>query len=121
MSLVLAVALLRATAWLAWQVVPPGRAIRVRNAFLLRRGRNEDFAWTPAALPTGYRVEKLPPPAPIDRAVAEAGVSAIADDWERARALGTMLVSRRQREGAIRADLATTFRGILGGGGYCAD
>jgi hypothetical protein len=121
MSPVLTMALVLATAWLAWQVVQPSRAIRVRNAFLLRRGRNEDFAWTPASVPAGYRVEKLPPPAAIGRAVAEAGVSAIGDDWERARALGTLLVSRRQREGAIRADLLTTFRGILGGGGYCAD
>jgi hypothetical protein len=118
---VLTVALILAAAWLAWLVVPPGRAIRVRNAFLLRRGRYEDFAWTPASRPADYRVETLRPPHAIERAVADACVAAIDDDWDRARALVTMLVMHRRREGALRADLATTFRGILNGSGYCSD
>ena len=121
MSPVLAVALVLAAGWLAWLVVPPGRAIRVRNAFLLRRGREEDFAWTPASRPSDYRVETLRPPAEIERALADAGVPAIDDDWDRAKALVTMLVAHRRREGAIRADLATTFRGIVDGNGYCSD
>jgi hypothetical protein len=122
MSLVvLEVGLAAACAWLAWEVLPPRRAIRVRNAFLLRRGRAEDFAWTPSSRPADYRVETLRPPVAIERAVANAGVLALDDDWERARALVTMLVSHRRGEGAIRADLATSFRGILEGTGYCAD
>ena len=121
MSLALAAVLALAAAWLAWQVVPPGGAIRVRNALLLRRGRQEDFAWTPASRPAGYRVETQPPPDEIERALREAGVLAIDDDWDRALALVTMLVRHRRREGAIRADLATTWRGIVDGSGYCAD
>ncbi|MEO6065617.1 MAG: hypothetical protein ABIP49_07570, partial [Lysobacterales bacterium] len=42
-------------------------------------------------------------------------------DWKRARELVTMLVRHWTHEQPIRADLATTYRGIVGGGGYCAD
>jgi hypothetical protein len=121
MSLIIATALALAAAWLAWEVFPLGSAIRVRNALLLRRGRQEDFVWTPASPPAGYRVETQPPPEVIERALREARVLAIDDDWDRALALVTMLVSHRQRQGAIRADLATTWRGIIDGRGYCAD
>jgi hypothetical protein len=121
MSRVLAIALVLSLSWLAWQVLPPGHAIRVRNAFLLRRGRDDDFTWTPTSLPAGYRVETTRPPLEIERALADTGVAAIHDDWSKALAIATMLVSHARREGAIRADLTTTFRGILEGRGYCAD
>jgi hypothetical protein len=121
MLLVLEVALAAACIWLACEILPPGRAIRVRNALLLRRGRSEDFAWKPSSRPGDYRIETLRPPAAIERAVENAGVLAFDDDWARACALVTMLVSHRRGEGAIRADLASTFRGILEGIGYCAD
>jgi hypothetical protein len=121
MSSVAIIALILASLWLVSQVVPLERAIRVRNAFLLRRGRDEDFAWTPVSPPAGYRVETTNPPIEIERALNEAGVMRIDDPWARARAIVTMLVSHARGEGAIRADLATTFRGIVAGRGYCAD
>jgi hypothetical protein len=121
MSRVLAIALVLSLSWLASQVVLPGRAIRLRNAFLLRRGRDHDFMWTPSSLPAGFRVETTRPPMEIERALVAAGVPAIHDEWSKALAIATMLVSHARREGGIRADLTTTFRGILEGRGYCAD
>jgi hypothetical protein len=123
LSGLVATAFVFAAAWLAWLALSPRRAIRVRNAFLLRRGREEDFSWTPADPPHDYHVEaaQAQPPAEIQSALREAGVMALADDWSRARAIVTMLVSHRQTTDAIRADLATTFQRIRGGSGYCAD
>ena len=121
LSVAVAAALIFAAGWLAWIIVPTGRAIRIRNAFLLRRGREENFAWTPATAPLDYRVEAAAPPAEIERALAKASVPAIGDDWTKARAIVTMLVSHSRHPGAIRADLSTTFRRIREGSGYCAD
>lgn len=118
---VIEAALVMTAGALAWLAAPEGRAIRVRNAFLLRRGSEEDFAWTPAAPPTHYRAETAAPPAEIERALTDAGVMAMSDDWAKARAIVTMLVSHSRHPVAIRADLSTTFRGIVAGSGYCAD
>lgn len=107
--------------WLAWLVVLSRRAVRVRNAFLLRRGDARDFAWDPAHLPAGFRVERDPAPAVIAEAVAAANIDRVAGDWPRALALAEMLLRHAQDRGGIRADLATTYRRIVGGEGYCAD
>ena len=115
------VALVVAIGWFVCLTLPAARAVRVRNAFLLRRGRPEDFGWTPAAVPDDFRSEKMPPPGPIQGAVDAAGVAALDGDWPRALALVEMLVRHAQYEGGIRADLATTYRGIVAGYGYCAD
>ena len=121
-ALILMAGLMLAGGWLTWLALSSvSRAVRVRNAFLLRRGREEDFGWTPAAPPPGYRVETANPPEEIERALVDAGVMATNGDWARARAIVTMLVANWQRPGAIRADLATTFRRIREGSGYCAD
>jgi hypothetical protein len=116
-----ALALLVALVWLAVLTLPAARAVRVRNAFLLRRGRAEDFAWTPATTPQDFRAEHLPAPTVIEAAVEAAGVSNANHDWQRARALVGMLVQHSRHEGGIRADLAATFAGIVAGYGYCAD
>src|SRR5205823_1509952 len=84
-------------------------------------GREEDFAWTPAAPPPDYQIERRRPPQEIELALDQAGVTQLAGDWAKACAIVTMLVSHGRHERAIRADLATTYRGIVDGGGYCAD
>jgi hypothetical protein len=116
-----ALALAAALAWLGYLTLPYAQAVRVRNAFLLRRGRPEDFSWTPAALPEGFRAEQGCAPNAIQGAVESAGVERLPGDWQRALALVQMLVQHSQHEGGIRADLATTFQGIVAGYGYCAD
>lgn len=116
-----AVALIIALAWLAHLTLPYAQAVRVRNAFLLRRGRAEDFSWTPAAVPDDFRAEQRLAPSAIHGAVEAAGVEKLPGDWQRALALVQMLVQYAEHEGGIRADLATTFEGIVAGYGYCAD
>lgn len=116
-----AIALAVALGWLVWLTLPYTQAVRVRNAFLLRRGRPEDFSWTPAAVPGDFRAERMGAPGAIQGAVESAGVGKLAGDWPRALALVQMLVQHSQHEGGIRADLATTFKGIVAGYGYCAD
>jgi hypothetical protein len=115
--LVLAIALIG----LAMLTLPPRQTLRARNAFLLRRGRPEDFAWTPPAVPPDFRVEQSRAPPGIEAAVHAAGVCETDGDWQRARALVGMLVAHAQHEGGIQADLTTTFQGIVAGYGYCAD
>ncbi|MGH8851497.1 MAG: transglutaminase domain-containing protein [Casimicrobiaceae bacterium] len=116
-----AIALLAALVWLANLTLPYAQAVRVRNAFLLRRGRPQDFSWTPAAVPEDFRSERMRAPTAIEDAVEAAGVGKLLADWQRALALVQMLVQHSQHEGGIRADLATTFKGIVAGYGYCAD
>ena len=101
-------------------VLPASNAVRMRNALLLRADR-EDFEWTPERVPPGFRVERQPVPSVIAEAVAAAGIRDVAGDWPRALALVTLLLRNAQDKGPILADLATTYRGIVGGSGYCAD
>jgi len=107
--------------WLAALTLSSGRALRTRNAFLLRRGALEDFSWTPSHVPPDFSVERNRAPAAIETAVTSAGIQSIADDWQRALALVGMLIQHWQREGAIRSDLATIYREIVAGGGDCSD
>lgn len=113
------IGLVAALACLAALAFPPGRAMRVRNAFLLRRGSAGDFAWTPESVPKDFRLERGQPPEPIASAIAQ--LPAQDGDWARARALVAMLVEHWRREGHLRADLRTTWRGIRAGGGSCSD
>jgi hypothetical protein len=116
-----AVALAAAVAALALLAFPLGRTMRVRNALLLRRGRSEDFRWTPATTPASFRVERAEAPPEIANDVVATGIADIAGDWPRARALVGMLVRHWRREGGIRSDLASTYRRIVAGEGYCVD
>lgn len=121
LALVNSLAIASAAVWLATLTLPASSAVRVRNAFLLRRGVPEDFAWSPAHVPQGFRVESSAPPASIANAVDGAGITRISGDWERALALVGMLVRHAKADAPIRADLTTTYAGIVAGGGYCAD
>jgi hypothetical protein len=121
LALANAVALLLALIWLALMTLPMTQAVRVRNAFLLRRGRPEDFTWTPSVTPLDFRAERLAAPAVIAAAVEAIGMRREDGDWARACALVGMLVRHAQHEGGIGADLAGTFEGIVSGHGYCSD
>jgi hypothetical protein len=116
-----AVALIAGTSWLARLTLPSSQGVRVRNAFLLQRGDAKDFAWTPANVPPGFRVEKRRAPQAILNAATAARVADGSGDWKQARELVTMLVRNWKLDGAIQADLATTYDGIVAGSGYCAD
>jgi len=72
-------------------------------------------------VPAEFRVERLAPPDSIAEAVRISGAARLPDDWSRARALAGVLLRHARDEGPIRADLETTYRGIVAGKGYCAD
>lgn len=115
------VALIAGTGWLARLTLPSSQGVRVRNAFLLRRGEDADFAWTPDKVPASFRVEKLRPPASIFAAATAVRAASEPGDWNQARALVTMLVRNWKSDGPIQSDLATTYDRIIAGSGYCAD
>ena len=109
-----------AVAWLATLTLPGSRVVRVRNAFMLRRGAPKDFDWIPAGVPVGFRIEYASAPAPIVEAVRALPTN-LSTDWQRALALQAMLIAHARDDGGIRADLATTYQQIVSGNGYCAD
>ncbi len=115
------VALAAVIVWLALLALPVRRMVRVRNAFLLRRGQRADFLWTPAKTPSDFRVERECAPKTIADAVSVAGILDHSGDWPRALALVGMLVRHSRHEGGIQADLVTTYERIVAGDGYCAD
>lgn len=121
LAALLAAVLLVSLAWLARLALPAERAVRVRNAFLLRAGRREDFQWTPSTAPTDFRTEQRSAPPGIVEAVRMSGALAIEQDWPRALALVTMLVRHARGGGAVRAGLSRTWHEIVAGRGYCAD
>ena len=115
------VALSVSIAWLAMLFLPSAKAVRVRNAFLLRRGGLEAFAWTPDEVPDDFATDREQAPEEIRRAVDAAGIPRIQGDWPRALALESLVIAHAKQDSPIRADLVTTWNGIVAGGGYCAD
>ena len=115
------VALIAGTGWLTRLTLPSSQAVRVRNAFLLRRGRPEDVAWTPTTVPADFNVERCPTPAKIQAAVTSAGVHEAPGDWQQALALVTMLLRHWKCDGPIQSDPTSTYNGIVAGSGYCSD
>jgi hypothetical protein len=110
-----------ALVWLAMLTLPVRHLVRARNAFMLRRGVASDFEWSPVGVPADFRVERGPIPDAIVEAVKVEAAGEPATDWERALMLEAMLVRHARNGGGIRADLATTYRQIVRGSGYCAD
>ena len=122
LTIVNGLALFAATGWLGKLMLPYRQAVRMRNALLLSRGRPEDFQWTPATVPSDFRVERKRAPGEIEKAAQDAGAGTSEGDWPKALALVTMLLRHSTSEGAaIQADLATTYVRIMAGAGYCAD
>jgi hypothetical protein len=115
------VALIASTGWLTKLTLPSSQAVRVRNAFLLRRGKPQDVDWTPATAPPHFNVERCRAPAAIEAAVRSAGVQQAGGDWSQACALVTMLLQHWRSDGPIQSDLTSTYNGIVSGSGYCAD
>jgi hypothetical protein len=108
-------------AYVAWLAYPPSEAARLRNALLLRRGGEGDFSWTPETVPPDFRRERLSPCADYAAIVRSLGVAKMPFDWDKARTLAAHLVENAADKGPIQSDLATTYRRIREGYGYCAD
>lgn len=104
-----------------WRARSGTEAVRLRNALLLVRGRNEDFDWKPPQFPPGFRAERLPPPPEFRDIVAALGLRHAGGDWATALALASHLIERAGDLGPVRADPLTTYRAIQNGYGYCAD
>jgi len=115
------VALIASTGWLTTLTLPSSQAVRVRNAFLLRRGKPEDVEWTPTTVPPDFTVERRSAPAAIEAAVRSAGVRQAGGDWPQACALVTMLLQHWKSDAPIQSDLTSTYNGIVSGSGYCSD
>ena len=95
-------------------------SVRLRNALLLQPSTSADFCWTPAQVPAGFEVERRAPTPLFAQAVARLGIDELSD-WDKARALAAHLTACAQDKGPIQSDLATTYRRIREGYGYCAD
>lgn len=101
--------------------LPGERAVRARNALLLRYGRGTHLDWTPSDVPADFRLGDRSIPKVIERAVQDSVLSTIGGGSERALAITGWLMRNVTNGGGIRADLATTWRDIQRGLGYCAD
>ncbi len=105
----------------AWHAFPPTRAVRLRNALLVEPSTDTDFAWRPPHVPATFRLERLRPPEPFARVVADLGVDRLAGDWAKALAIAGHLAEPAQDKGPIQSDLRRTYLRIREGHGYCAD
>jgi hypothetical protein len=103
---------------LAW---PPAAAVRLRNALLAEAQSGAGLDWKPPRFPADFRAEQRPPTPEFARAVGNIGIQQVQDDWRRACAIATHLVEHARDRGPIQSNLLATYRGILGGRGYCAD
>ncbi len=102
------------------QAFPSSEAVRLRNSVLIDPSVPSDFSWTPEHIPAGFLRDTTVTPAFAD-IVREIGIDRIADDKGKAVALAGHLSENSRDERAIQSDLATTYRGIRDGGGYCSD
>ena len=116
-AIVLCAAVLR----LMTLVLPGERAVRARNALLLRYGRGTCLDWTPSEVPADFRLGDRSVPKVIERALQASDLGAIGGGSERALAITGWLMRNVTDGGGIRADLATTWLDIQRGQGYCAD
>lgn len=82
-----------------------------------------EVAWTPQGIPADYLRDDDPPDPLFAAEVERLDLQALPDDWARSVAMARHLLSARPLlGGAIRRDLATTYRRIVErGDGYCGD
>lgn len=107
--------------WLLSHSYPPVRAVRLRNALLLRPSGSADFAWEPSAAPADFALEtRTPHPVFVDT-VRALGIGRNTSDWDAALRLADHLTKNAGDRGPIQADLQTTYRRLQQGYGYCAD
>ncbi len=97
--------------------------VRLRNALLLQDDLEPNFDWAPPAVPAGFLQEDGPKDPIFVALVARLGLDKMTDDWERARVIAGHLLERNPTaDGALKADLRSTYLGIIElRGGYCAD
>lgn len=107
--------------WVTLQAFPPVRAVRLRNAWLMRPSNAQDFAWTPADIPSGFQVEQRSPTRSFIDVVRNLSIDSSNDDWVRSQRLAGHLTEAARDLGAIQADLGTTYEQVRAGYGYCAD
>jgi hypothetical protein len=100
---------------------PATEAVRLRNAFLLAPGAQDDFSWTPDRVPANFRLERRPASDEFVAVVRGLGLDPGEDDWRKALALAAHLTEGTRDTGPILSDLHTTYRRIRAGDGYCAD
>lgn len=115
--------LLGAPLTLAPQMGGGAELVRLRNALLLHNDLEPNFDWAPPQVPAGFLKEDGPIDPVFLALVARLGLEKITDDWERARAIAGHLLERNPTvDGALKADLRSTYLGIIElRGGYCAD
>jgi hypothetical protein len=106
--------------YLLKQAWPLTEAVRLRNALLLEAAGEEDFDWTPEAMPAGFRRERLPASADFVASVAMLDLGSLGDR-EKALRLAGHLAEHAADKGPVRDDLSATYRRIREGYGYCAD
>jgi hypothetical protein len=102
------------------QAFPSSEAVRLRNAVLIEPSTPSDFSWSPEQIPAGFLLDATIEPEFAD-IVRKIGVDRIADDKGKALALAGHLTENSHIERPIQSDLATTYRGIRDGAGYCSD
>jgi hypothetical protein len=104
-----------------WWARRPTEVVKLRNALHARPGRPEDFSWVPPAFPPGFAVEQRSPSADLQAVVSRLGARQVQDEFERALLLAGHLTERAADREPLRTDPVTTYHGIRGGAGYCAD
>ena len=107
--------------WIASHSYPPVRAVRLRNALLLRPSGPADFAWGPCAAPADFALETCAPHPVFADTVRALGIGRNTSDWDAALRLAEHLTKNAGDRGPIQADLQTTYRRLQQGYGYCAD
>ena len=115
--------LLGAPLTLAPQMGGGAELVRLRNALLLHDDLERNFDWAPPRVPAGFLKEDGPKDPVFVALVARLGLEKISDDWARAQAIAGHLLERNPKvDGALKADLRSTYLGIIElRGGYCAD
>jgi len=116
-----AFALAAVVGYVARQAYPATEAVRIRNAFLIESGSPGDFDWTPANLPPAFKTEQRTASPLFVEVVQRLGLDSLDSDSNKALVLAAHLSEHAADRGPIRSDLATTYRRIREGYGYCAD
>jgi len=119
--LVNALALILVAGYVARKAYPATEAVRVRNAFLIEPSTVADFEWTPSSVPDSFRQETQSATREFVEVVHRLGATSLHTNWDKALAIAGHLSERAADRGPIQSDLATTYRRIRGGYGYCAD
>ena len=98
--------------------------VRIRHALVLGENLESYPTWKPPQAPADFMHETRPPPELFRDVVRRLDLDRMPTDWDRVRAIARDLSSSHQplTGGAIKSDLQSTYRRIVGRGeGYCGD